>query len=193
MGLPAISIHAPQWGATGGRRHVRPEGHISIHAPQWGATDGNVWRIADELISIHAPQWGATEDVGDDAVDDIISIHAPQWGATTPTTGTPTDPALFQSTHPSGVRLGPSAPRPIGSDFNPRTPVGCDGGDMGLYAHQPYFNPRTPVGCDLPAGVENRPAKRFQSTHPSGVRHGILTWPVTGVRISIHAPQWGAT
>ena len=145
---------------------------ISIHAPQWGATLVHVVLVILLAISIHAPQWGATEDVGDDAVDDIISIHAPQWGATTPTTGTPTDPALFQSTHPSGVRLGPSAPRPIGSDFNPRTPVGCDGVDMGLYAHQPYFNPRTPVGCDQKRNDLIVCRYAFQSTHPSGVRPG---------------------
>ena len=122
-----------------------------------------------------------------------ISIHAPQWGATTSfyLYGTPEG---FQSTHPSGVRL---ASRQLGetSDL-----ISIHAPQWGATCRQAWktgrpsdFNPRTPVGCDLPAGVENRPAKRFQSTHPSGVRHGILTWPVTGVRISIHAPQWGAT
>ena len=33
-----ISIHAPQWGATNGKRKASPERAISIHAPQWGAT-----------------------------------------------------------------------------------------------------------------------------------------------------------
>ena len=34
----AISIHAPQWGATVRHYALREIGQISIHAPQWGAT-----------------------------------------------------------------------------------------------------------------------------------------------------------
>ena len=33
-----------------------------------------------------------------------ISIHAPQWGATSPIISRPSILAVFQSTHPSGVR-----------------------------------------------------------------------------------------
>ena len=33
-----ISIHAPQWGATGKRHLTTLRLIISIHAPQWGAT-----------------------------------------------------------------------------------------------------------------------------------------------------------
>ena len=55
-----ISIHAPQWGATGNHAiHFRVDG-ISIHAPQWGATIDGVLPLIDRMISIHAPQWGAT-------------------------------------------------------------------------------------------------------------------------------------
>ena len=105
-----------------------------------------------------------------DGVEVGISIHAPQWGATRVAKIVIAN-CLFQSTHPSGVRLRrlhhPNRLR----DFNPRTPVGCD------------------VIC-IPRHCRNR---RFQSTHPSGVR------PVSSIRvqrphhISIHAPQWGAT
>ena len=58
-----------------------------------------------EFISIHAPQWGATETRphGDGWL--LISIHAPQWGATR-FKRSANDLILFQSTHPSGVRLG---------------------------------------------------------------------------------------
>ncbi len=99
--------------------------HISIHAPQWGATGGELDGQDALLISIHAPQWGATGTPSQRTVDcrfqsthpsgvrlvqhprvpaaGRISIHAPQWGATV------SRPAklmvfLFQSTHPSGVR-----------------------------------------------------------------------------------------
>ena len=78
-------------------------------------------------ISIHAPQWGATHRLLSHRSIHDISIHAPQWGATDRSTTTASCPAyfnprtpvgcdthalpfrgqrlLFQSTHPSGVRL----------------------------------------------------------------------------------------
>ncbi len=105
-----------------------------------------------------------------------------------------------------------------------------------LYAAITDFNPRTPVGCDVAAFEAGRwrdisihapqwgatkarfytdSSNLFQSTHPSGVRRAGLPaarlWrrdfnPRTPVgcdgegglapadaRISIHAPQWGAT
>ena len=82
-----------------------------------------------------------------DGVEVGISIHAPQWGATRVAKIVIAN-CLFQSTHPSGVRLRrlhhPNRLR----DFNPRTPVGCD------RAYQyPLYRWRL-----------------FQSTHPSGVR-----------------------
>ena len=100
----------------------------------------------------------------------LISIHAPQWGATC---GRPpmTSRRQFQSTHPSGVRLH-------------LVVLGC---------HASKFQSTHPSGVRHAGSRALRRTARFQSTHPSGVRHGIQTWPVTGVRISIHAPQWGAT
>ena len=125
--------------------------------------------------------------------DVAISIHAPQWGAT----------------RISGIRSG------INRDFNPRTPVGCDWPWNWASPSRCYFNPRTPVGCDLmtngpssgpltfqsthPSGVRPTPRRRrcvpflFQSTHPSGVRQQRLPRCDHIGRISIHAPQWGAT
>ena len=104
-----ISIHAPQWGAT-----QRPDRHqrrfpISIHAPQWGATIGLLAGGFLVEISIHAPQWGATRAILSFLVVQEISIHAPQWGATLP--------------------LRPRAGQT--SNFNPRTPVGCDSSRSG--------------------------------------------------------------
>ena len=100
-------------------------------------------------------------------------------------------------------------------NFNPRTPVGCDSRFFGdtrkTYGN---FNPRTPVGCDVAISFTNlrlrisihapqwgatgqfflfQLFKRFQSTHPSGVRHGVCTNGSKREPISIHAPQWGAT
>ena len=107
---------------------------ISIHAPQWGATHVVPQALGGRDISIHAPQWGATETQRSDRMPLHISIHAPQWGATRP----------------------PRARPPTPPYFNPRTPVGCDGGnlhrpgrDIGISIHAPQWgatNARTPQG-----------------------------------------------
>ena len=144
-----ISIHAPQWGATGqfflfqlfkrfqsthpsGVRHgVCTNGSkrepISIHAPQWGATKGIEGVDRCWIISIHAPQWGAT----------IWDCDTPEFGYHfNPRTPVGCDHAgrihrhrmnRFQSTHPSGVRRSSGSRRRVRQmNFNPRTPVGCD-------------------------------------------------------------------
>ena len=99
-----------------------------------------------------------------------ISIHAPTWGATPCRCG-----HIFPHRH-----------------FNPRTHVGCDIGLSQGWRLKLDFNPRTHVGCDTPedtlhpvngisihaptwgATSESKTpvlTKRFQSTHPRGVRH----------------------
>ena len=166
----SISIHAPQWGATnrqssGGGRRV-----ISIHAPQWGATRQPARRASSTRFQSTHPS--GVRPVDDHRCHHVgqISIHAPQWGATPAQPSTP--PAnTFQSTHPSGVRQTILPCRTVASNFNPRTPVGCD-----------------------MKNLNNDPSRNvFQSTHPSGVRQTFEAHGVQGLSISIHAPQWGAT
>ena len=55
------------------------------------------------------------------------------------------------------------------------------------------FNPRTRVGCDRRLPRPNSLLYWFQSTHPRGVRLAVLHLPAQLVRVSIHAPAWGAT
>ena len=122
---------------------------------------------------------------------------------------------IFQSTHPSGVRREVSEAKPFSEVFQSTHPSGVrpDGRIDGGTAWD--FNPRTPVGCDTHYNLPTFGDNPFQSTHPSGVRLG---WPPTppketinfnprtpvgcddrrrrhhpSIRISIHAPQWGAT
>ena len=83
------------------------------------------------------------------------------------------------------------APWPV--YFNPRTPVGCDRNEWCRHSPQPHFNPRTPVGCDFPYTAALGNVYEFQSTHPSGVRLAGGIGQTGQRRISIHAPQWGAT
>ena len=123
---------------------------------------------------------------------------------------------IFQSTHPSGVRLikasmvgfncifqstHPSGVRPSYRDvvrFVSRISIHAPqwGATMTVKTHiiiVRHFNPRTPVGCDTTRRTPNSRKSRFQSTHPSGVRQYALGVPFEHVVISIHAPQWGAT
>ena len=129
-------------------------------------------RRSSRQISIHAPAWGATSlPTADDIKTAIISIHAPAWGATADTLSV-TPPCVkfqsthprgvrrthltrrsrlrskFQSTHPRGVRRRPAGFLRWGSDFNPRTRVGCDNSWPGIGTLTVDFNPRTRVGCD---------------------------------------------
>ena len=123
----------------------------------------------------------------------MISIHAPQWGATR-TLGRLLFRGVFQSTHPSGVRQAiTSYTTVVRAHFNPRTPVGCDS----TVGSRPYpsghFNPRTPVGCDYLRRLMRAPHRDFNPRTPVGC--DLLHDMDCGhdVRISIHAPQWGAT
>ena len=202
--------------------------------------------MLDLLLIKMAPQFQSTHprgvrqhDGGGDVAHVVVSIHAPAWGATfrdreffcihprfNPRTRVGCDvagilafsqAALFQSTHPRGVRHDADAVEAKLVCFNPRTRVGCD-----LPARRPRcgrstsFNPRTRVGCDALLQAQGNTAALFQSTHPRGVRRpsGLCRLPCglgfqsthpRGVRrdicaelhahsqVSIHAPAWGAT
>ena len=102
----AVSIHAPAWGATGGRRGpALVRARVSIHAPAWGATKPRASSrpVPSPFQSTH-PR-GVRPATAPDAVPaPLVSIHAPAWGAT---------------------ELG-AGRQAIGQCFNPRTRVGCD-------------------------------------------------------------------
>ena len=148
--------------------------------------------------------------------------------------GTP----MFQSTHPHGVRLAavelsvsifivsihaPTRGATGATDYERHEicvsiHAPTRGATSSLYyrpSKYKCFNPRTHTGCDEVEKFISLRVKRFQSTHPHGVRHKILiigprknqfqsTHP-HGVRldqlvaqgeltkVSIHAPTRGAT
>ena len=142
---------------------------ISIHAPQWGATvDSRRFRVQYGRFQSTHPS-GVRHEAGEVVVlGGGISIHAPQWGAT----------------------KYPKAFVKVALDFNPRTPVGCDGGsetvDSGRdefqsthpsgvrhlegrrHSHPIDFNPRTPVGCDLSPPLIRRCRRYFNPRTPVG-------------------------
>ena len=146
----------------------------------------------------------------------VISIHAPVRGATQSSDNRGGESAIFQSTHPQGVRPSFSFLLYIAIYFNPRTRKGCDRGLFleksvvhKISIHAPargatrshlyrrrrtlYFNPRTREGCDGITLFMLSPLARFQSTHPQGVRHHGHAFIALPLGISIHAPARGAT
>ena len=105
------------------------------------------------------------------SIKEKVSIHAPAWGATI------TSVSIINGFHVSihapawGATLETSVPIVIRLGFNPRTRMGCD-----------TRNPVTLVQ-----------GKQFQSTHPHGVRQEITQAHDLTIKVSIHAPAWGAT
>ena len=100
---------------------------------------------------------------------------------------------VFQSTHPSGVRLDPCAHQMPQRGISIHAPQWGATFSIGTDTAASYFNPRTPVGCDGPLARTYSGVSSFQSTHPSGVRLDIFSATSKHQKISIHAPQWGAT
>ena len=212
---PTVSIHAPAWGATGAAVSRRAQLDVSIHAPAWGATGMPMSR--PRLIRSFNPRSRVGSDArrasGDPTCCDV-SIHAPAWGATSRLAASgrrsafqstlprgerphadrsPAWPRQFQSTLPRGERPTPAilhraqhrsfqstlprGERPTASQcvtpisFNPRSRVGSDASARRhALSSVPCFNPRSRVGSDT----------RSRRVQPS-------------IRVSIHAPAWGAT
>ena len=166
----AISIHAPQWGATAELPYFIATVDISIHAPQWGATKKR------ERLPFKGYDFNPRTPVGCDSwpgyapvafvrfqsthpsgvrpaapagarAGHHISIHAPQWGATPDMSALP-EFDEFQSTHPSGVRL-------------------VEGGAGG---HPPHISIHAPQWGATKCNTSFMTFMQFQSTHPSGAR-----------------------
>ncbi len=120
----------------------------------------------------------------------------------------------FQSTHPHGVRPDDGIQGESTLWFQSTHPHGVRRTRNRIHQRGSCFNPRTRMGCDaLKSGVSSN-ERKFQSTHPHGVRHyltlslllSICFNPRTRMgcdtpalvrfsilRVSIHAPAWGAT
>ena len=165
-----ISIHAPQWGATRRRRdHTPIRKYFNPRTPVGCDNQLQRGQSVPIRISIHAPQWGATWTC---ATSRAMMVYFnprtpvgcdPRWICKRAWSST------FQSTHPSGVRRGCGNNCDSALRFQSTHPSGVRLGDRPVLARATDFNPRTPVGCDpdmsaLPEFDE------FQSTHPSGVR-----------------------
>ena len=120
-----VSIHAPTWGATQYFQELSYSNYVSIHAPTWGATSADyIVYSQDEFQSTHPHgvrhsayksitlniSFNPRTHMGCDTKPFYlsfaclsVSIHAPTWGATTFGFFFYFC-AMFQSTHPHGVR-----------------------------------------------------------------------------------------
>ena len=187
-----ISIHAPQWGATMPPGTGDNGGRISIHAPQWGATRrkrGRFW--GRQYFNPRTP-------VGCDFPFMVRVLPRRNFNPRTPVGCDVSAGAdcrqlwIFQSTHPSGVRLNSGSFCADMMNFNPRTPVGCDL-PFGRGEHHRQISIHAPQWGATQWSFDRRLDVLFQSTHPSGVRLADALRLRLVSRISIHAPQWGAT
>ena len=100
----------------------------------------------------------------------------------------------FQSTHPRGVRRRVPWWGKSKTKISIHAPTrGATCATVWLNQTSHHFNPRTHEGCDFLKYVKNKYLKRFQSTHPRGVRLKIKLTQNANLIISIHAPTRGAT
>ena len=152
--------------------------------------------LADQLgeatacVSIHAPTWGATKVVA-------LPPRTIPFRSTLPRGERPASlhhrrSARFRSTLPRGERPGPGRSSRRCRSFDPRSHVGSDAADGFRPMPDWRFDPRSHVGSDLIA-LPTAPSMRVSIHAP--------TWGATALGqvlgwcalVSIHAPTWGAT
>ena len=197
----------PVWGATRIFCRTARAVFISIHAPAWGATlpacpqacpaafqstrpRGARLRVCNNLY--HLLHFNPRARVGRDSI-----------GITTSEAD-----AVFQSTRPRGARLDAPAfgdfhgafqstrPRDImwrsAVDFNPRARVGRDSPSIAVFPKLPLFQSTRPRGARQKSNITKGITRNFNPRARVG-RDDSCRPSVLPVRISIHAPAWGAT
>ena len=73
--------------------------------------------------------------------------------------------------------------------FNPRTRMGCDRYAGTMTRRPAHFNPRTRMGCDRLTVRIPESYKKFQSTHPRGVRQNGWSDFVAAVKFQSTHPR----
>ena len=145
------------------------------------------------FVSIHAPAWGATAGRPGRDCRGQVSIHAPAWGATA--RRRPNANQIRVSIHAPawGATTPPCASGWSWPSFNPRTRVGCDFLKRLRYYLGKRFQSTHPRGVRRTTGEVLNKRIAFQSTHPRGVRRLLRKVFELIIVVSIHAPAWGAT
>ena len=98
---------------------------ISIHAPQWGAT-GRTILVVSAVIHFN-PRTPVGCDLATRGIKSVSRFQSTHpSGVRLVCVADFTHDIPFQSTHPSGVRQSSQSDEDRSTNFNPRTPVGCD-------------------------------------------------------------------
>ena len=157
-----------------------------------GATFWVVPCIVIMLVSIHAPTQGATN------LEFACTYPARRFN---PRTHTGCDPITlyarlavvkFQSTHPHGVRQRLASTTKFLLSFNPRTHTGCDI-EWSSVVISVLVSIHAPTRGATATTTDTKPERKFQSTHPHGVRLIVRVIRQRNLQVSIHAPTRGAT
>ena len=144
---------------------------ISIHAPAWGATRTIPTLCYSETFQSTLPHGERLSVISFPLGCSRISIHAPAWGATCLPAPLSNLPWNFNPRSRMGSDDTPPQSVTTTIHFNPRSRMGSDALSFYTRSRVLYFNPRSRMGSD-------------DDLHRDCGRR---------VRISIHAPAWGAT
>jgi len=143
-------------------------------------------------VSIHAPTWGATCILSIVPVRWIVSIHAPTWGATNYAEVERMDNPVSIHAPTWGATDYPFHAF-VAEMFQSTHPRGVRQFSI-LFAHYTErFNPRTHVGCDSAARGILKSAIRVSIHAPTWGATRTETGFLMNSYVSIHAPTWGAT
>ena len=175
-------------------------------------------RLPKQTFTGHPSCFNPRTRVGCDITDKMevhiqrVSIHAPVWGATQLVCKTQLL-AVFQSTHPCGVRPNHLVFVDYFACFNPRTRVGCDetltsnAAAILVSIHAPVWGATNTIHILLNVWIVSIHAPVWGATsNPNRFFIRICFNPRTRVGcdlslgshasagvVSIHAPVWGAT
>ena len=180
---PAVSIHAPAWGATFSAWSSERLVEVSIHAPAWGATyqeDRARFARAFQFTlprgerpgcpppTIRSCCFNSRSRVGSDMGASSgmrhlnVSIHAPAWGATRLLAG-PASKTRFQFTLPRGERHVSDLRNTVGLMFQFTLPRGERPAKNALRLRVECFNSRSRVGSDWRSTTASSSSRSFNS------------------------------
>ena len=198
MRLPLcmVSIHAPAWGATCGVPRLFPTSEFQSTHPH-GVRQTFCRKLAYVVV------FQSTHPHGVRPTSALLALVRSWFQSTHPHGVRPkADEKVsmkkrFQSTHPHGVRLAASLGCFRPASFNPRTRMGCDDtsyqiivmptcvsihapawgatSEISLYVYPRKFQSTHPHGVRQTTFDVIQDVSAFQSTHPHGVRQGVQT------------------
>jgi len=144
---------------------------VSTHAPARGATLNRSHVLDAILVSTHAPARGATYSAHSQKNARAGFNPRTRTGCDNPGARAHRLHCGFQPTHPHGVRRIGYFRREYPMLVSTHAPArGATLSFPVLSTTRLSFNPRTRTGCDMGLLDRFRPSKRFQPTHPHGVR-----------------------